>query len=40
MILDCKFTMSDGIGDMKLLAIVDSGASLNSMSSSVAKNLG
>ena len=40
MVLDCKFDRSDRTGDMKLLALVNSSALLNFMSSSVAKYLG
>ena len=35
--LDCKFTMSDGTGEIKLLALVDSSALVNFLSSLVAK---
>ena len=40
MMLDCKFVISDGIGDTKLLALIDSGVLFNFMSSLVAKHLG
>ena len=40
MMLTCKFTISDGTGDVKLLALIDSGASFYFMSSLVAKHLG
>ena len=40
MIMDCKFTMADGAGDMKLLALADFGDLFNFMSSLVAKHLG
>ena len=36
----CKFDMSDGIRDTKLLALIDYGALFNFMSFSVAKFLG
>ena len=39
MMLDCKFTMVNGTKDTKLLALTDSGALFNSISSSVAKRL-
>ena len=32
MVLDCKFAMTDGTGDMKLLDLIDSNALFNFMS--------
>ena len=40
MILDCKLTISDGTGNTKLLALIDSNTSFNFISSPVAKHLG
>ena len=40
MVLYCKFAMSDGTRDIKLLALIDSDASLSFMSASVSKHLG
>ena len=40
MMLNCKFPMSDGTGDTKLLALIDSSSSFTSISSLVAKHLG
>ena len=38
--LDCKFAIYDGTGNMKLLALSDSSAIFNFMSSLVAKHIG
>ena len=40
MMLDCRFAMSDGTGDTKLLALIDSSALFKLKSSLVAKRLG
>ena len=38
--LDCKFAMTDGIGNMKMLMLIDSSISFSFLSSIVAKYLG
>ena len=40
MMLDCKFAMSDGTGEIKLLALINSDALFNFMYLSMAKLLG